>query len=106
MNQESDTPRDEGFSTQELLAALERADSGLADRAEATRESRGALGTQLYKARVGRGLTQRELSERSYVRQPDISEIERGGGNPTRSTLEKLGVALGVDFSIGTSSAA
>jgi len=106
MHKEPDTPRGPGLSTPELFELLEQADPGLAKRTEALRASRGPLGTQLYKARFASGLTQRELAERSGVRQPDISEIERGGGNPTRSTLEKLGVILGVDFNIGASSAA
>lgn len=101
-----DTLPGPGLSTPELLTKLEQADPGLARRVEAQRIERGALGTQLYRARLGNGLTQSELAERSGVRQPDISEIERGGGNPTRTTLEKLGVALGVDFSVGASSAA
>jgi transcriptional regulator with XRE-family HTH domain len=39
-------------------------------------------------ARVACGLSQRELAERSGVRQADISRIERGAGNPTESTLQ------------------
>jgi transcriptional regulator with XRE-family HTH domain len=43
---------------------------------------------------VARGLSQRELSERSGVRQADISRIERGAGNPTEATLQRLASAL------------
>lgn len=52
------------------------------------------LGLQFRDARLGRGLSQRELSERSGVRQADISRIERGAGNPTESTLQRLASAL------------
>jgi XRE family transcriptional regulator, regulator of sulfur utilization len=52
------------------------------------------LGLQFHDARVAQGLTQRELSERSGVRQADISRIERGAGNPTESTLQRLASAL------------
>jgi ribosome-binding protein aMBF1 (putative translation factor) len=52
------------------------------------------LGLQFRDARVARGLSQRELSERSGVRQADISRIERGAGNPTESTLQRLASAL------------
>jgi ribosome-binding protein aMBF1 (putative translation factor) len=52
------------------------------------------LGLQFHDARVAQGLTQRELSERSGVRQADISRIERGAGNPTESTLQRLAGAL------------
>jgi Helix-turn-helix domain len=45
------------------------------------------LGLQFRDAQVARGLSQRELSERSGVRQADISRIERGARNPTEATL-------------------
>ncbi len=53
-----------------------------------------ALGLQFHDARESRGLTQRELSDLSGVRQGDISRIERGAGNPTESTLQRLAAAL------------
>lgn len=52
------------------------------------------LGLQFRDARVASGLSQRELSERSGVRQADISRIERGAGNPTEATLQRLAAAL------------
>jgi len=52
------------------------------------------LGLQFRDARVAHGLSQRELSDRSGVRQADISRIERGAGNPTESTLQRLASAL------------
>jgi ribosome-binding protein aMBF1 (putative translation factor) len=52
------------------------------------------LGLQFHDARVARGWSQRELSERSGVRQADISRIERGAGNPTEATLQRLAGAL------------
>jgi len=52
------------------------------------------LGLQFHDARVARGLTQRELADLSGVRQADISRIERGAGNPTESTLQRLAAAL------------
>jgi XRE family transcriptional regulator, regulator of sulfur utilization len=52
------------------------------------------LGLQFRDARVARGLSQRELSERSGVRQADISRVERGAGNPTEATLQRLASAL------------
>lgn len=52
------------------------------------------LGLQFRDARVGRGLSQRQLAERSGVRQADISRIERGAGNPTEATLQRLARAL------------
>ena len=52
------------------------------------------LGLQFRDARAARGLTQRQLSELTGVRQADISRIERGAGNPTESTLQRLATAL------------
>ena len=101
-----DTPPGPGLTTAELFAKLEREVPGLASHAAARNAERGVLGMQLYTARMSKDLSQYALAERSGVRQPDISAIECGGGNPTRRTLEKLGVALGIDFTIGASSAA
>ncbi len=53
------------------------------------------LGLQFRDARVQRGLTEVELSEKSGVPQADISRIERGAGNPTESTLHRLASILG-----------
>jgi ribosome-binding protein aMBF1 (putative translation factor) len=52
------------------------------------------LGLQFRDARIARGMSQRELSEHSGVRQADISRIERGAGNPTEATLQRLAAAL------------
>jgi XRE family transcriptional regulator, regulator of sulfur utilization len=52
------------------------------------------LGLQFRDARVARGLTQEELSRLTGVPQADISRIERGAGNPTESTLQRLAHAL------------
>lgn len=52
------------------------------------------LGLQYRDARVAQGLTQRQLSDLSGVPQADISRIERGGGNPTEATLQRLARAL------------
>jgi len=54
-----------------------------------------ALGLQYIEARQARGLTQRQLSEITGVTQADISRIERGAGNPTEATLQRLAEALG-----------
>jgi ribosome-binding protein aMBF1 (putative translation factor) len=53
-----------------------------------------SLGLQFHDARVAMGLTQRQLADRSGVPQADISRIERGGGNPTEATLQRLAQSL------------
>ncbi|MGH3217916.1 MAG: helix-turn-helix domain-containing protein [Streptosporangiaceae bacterium] len=54
-----------------------------------------ALGLQFIEARKARGMTQQQLSEASGVPQADISRIERGAGNPTEATLQRLAEGLG-----------
>jgi transcriptional regulator with XRE-family HTH domain len=46
-------------------------------------------------ARKSAGLTQAELAERAGVTQPVIARLERGGGNPTFTTLERVLHAAG-----------
>jgi XRE family transcriptional regulator, regulator of sulfur utilization len=53
------------------------------------------LGLQFHDARIAMGLTQQQLATRAGVPQADISRIERGGGNPTEATLQRLARALG-----------
>jgi ribosome-binding protein aMBF1 (putative translation factor) len=76
--------------------AVEREAAETPGEAELRRRFEAAieLGLQFRDARVARGLSQRELSERSGVRQADISRIERGAGNPTEATLQRLASAL------------
>lgn len=46
-------------------------------------------------ARTAAGLTQAELAERAGVTQSEIARLERGGGNPTFLTLERVLHAAG-----------
>ena len=43
-------------------------------------------------ARKESGLTQQQLSERTGIAQTDISKLERGNGNPSLRTLQRLPV--------------
>jgi len=58
-------------------------------------EAEFALGLQFAEARKARGMTQQQLSQATGVAQADISRIERGSGNPTEATLQRLAEALG-----------
>ena len=51
---------------------------------------------RLVKIRRMRGLTQEELSRRTRLSRPYISQLERGRSAPTVGTLESLARALGV----------
>jgi len=46
------------------------------------------------------GLRQRDLSEITGVRSRTIFMIEHGRGNPSVKTLEKLAMALGMEFQL------
>ncbi len=49
----------------------------------------------LIDARISQNMTQKELSERSGVRQSNISRIENGTCSPTIATLEALANGMG-----------
>lgn len=51
-------------------------------------------GVAVYEARERAGLTQRQLAELCGIRQSDLSKIERGTGNPSLKTLERIASAL------------
>ena len=53
------------------------------------------VGQAIANAREEIGMSQRELSSASGVMQADISKIEKGKGNPTLCTLQKIAKALG-----------
>ncbi|MDP2937005.1 MAG: helix-turn-helix transcriptional regulator [Dehalococcoidia bacterium] len=54
----------------------------------------------LISARLGVGLTQKDLAERIGATQPAIARLERGERLPTVDTLHRLATVLGVDFLI------
>lgn len=51
-------------------------------------------------ARKSTGLTQKELSERTGIAQSDISKFEKGGGNPSLKTLQRLADGMGMTLRI------
>lgn len=53
------------------------------------------LAYQFSIARHQADMTQKELSEKTGIYQADISKIERGIGNPSLSTLQRLAEGLG-----------
>ena len=54
----------------------------------------------LYEAREELHMTQKELSEKSGIRQSNISRIERGTCSPTIRTLSELAYAMGKKLEI------
>lgn len=51
-------------------------------------------------ARAKSGLSQKELSLRTNIDQSDISKIERGVGNPSVNTLNRLAKAMEMELKI------
>ena len=51
-------------------------------------------------ARVNSGMSQQELSKKTGIAQGDISKIERGNGNPSVKTLQRLAAGMGKKLKI------
>lgn len=60
--------------------------------------------TQLMRAvldaRLEAGMTQEQLSKKTGINQSNLSRIERGVGNPSMATIERIAAALGKKVSI------
>ncbi len=54
----------------------------------------------LIDARRRSGLTQQLLAERSGIRQSVISRLERGNGNPSVRTLQRLAEGMGMKLAL------
>lgn len=54
----------------------------------------------LIEARSSMNMTQKELAERSGIRQSNISRIENGTCSPTIATLQSLAKGLGKELSV------
>lgn len=59
-----------------------------------------AIMQALMDARRESGLTQQQLSELTGIAQADISRLERGEGNPSLHTLQRLAKGLGRQIQI------
>lgn len=51
-------------------------------------------------ARKKKGITQKELSERTGIAQGDISKMENGNANPSIRTLQRLAAAMDMSLKI------
>ena len=54
----------------------------------------------LIDARKSSGLTQKQLSEKTGITQPDISKLENGNANPSIHTLKRLANAMGMKLKV------
>jgi hypothetical protein len=92
-----------GTKFSDYLAESEAADTPEEGAVRAMFAAGVALVLQFRDAGVGQGLTQSELSGLTGIPQADISRIERGAGNPTESTLQRLAHALNGRLQLVTS---
>lgn len=59
-----------------------------------------AIVQAIINARKLKGITQKELSERTGIAQGDISKLENGNGNPSIKTLKRLAAAMDMSLKI------
>ena len=57
-------------------------------------ETEFAIIQAMIDARKNSGLTQKELADRAGMAQGDISKLEKGNGNPSLKTLQRLAKAM------------
>ena len=58
------------------------------------------IGKFISALRRAKGLTQRELSERTGITQSDLSKLENGSANPSTKTLQRLAEGMGMRLKI------
>ena len=51
-------------------------------------------------ARKAKGMTQKQLAEATGINQADISKLERGSGNPSLRTLQRLAAGMGMQLKL------
>lgn len=62
--------------------------------------SEQAIIKAFIKARKISGITQKQLSEKTGIAQPDISKLENGNANPSVRTLQRLANAMGMELKV------
>jgi DNA adenine methylase len=55
------------------------------------------LGRKVRKLRLSSNMSQTDLADKAKIRQPLISKMERGIGNPTLDSIVRIARALGVN---------
>jgi HTH-type transcriptional regulator / antitoxin HipB len=64
------------------------------------------LGAMVRQLRLDAGLSQEELAQRAGMTQPALSRLERGGGIPTITVLDRIANALNATLTVSMTSAA
>ena len=58
------------------------------------------IATAVTTARLKKGITQKELAKLTKIHQAEISKIERGIGNPSVKTLDRIAKGLGLKLEL------
>jgi HTH-type transcriptional regulator / antitoxin HipB len=64
------------------------------------------LGAMVRQLRLDAGLSQEELAQRTGMTQPALSRLERGGGIPTITVLDRIAGALQATLTVSMTRAA
>lgn len=64
-----------------------------------------AIMQAMIDARKASGMTQKQLAEKTGINQADISKMERGNGNPSLRTLQRLAAGMGMRLKLEFESA-
>jgi ribosome-binding protein aMBF1 (putative translation factor) len=64
------------------------------------------LGAMIRQLRLDAGLSQEELAQRAGMTQPALSRLERGGGIPTITVLDRIANALHATLTVSITPAA
>jgi HTH-type transcriptional regulator / antitoxin HipB len=64
------------------------------------------LGAMVRELRLGAGLSQEELAQRAGMTQPALSRLDRGGGIPTITVLDRIAGALHATLTVSMTPAA
>ena len=64
------------------------------------------LGAMVRQLRLDAGLSQEELAQRAGMTQPALSRLERGGGIPTITVLDRIASALQATLTVSMTRAA
>jgi ribosome-binding protein aMBF1 (putative translation factor) len=80
------------------LRAMEALESDSSEWIDADTSALRLAGSRLRRARIAKGLTQKQLAERLRIPQSQVSRIEREPDRSTLRTLKRIAKALGVDI--------
>lgn len=59
-----------------------------------------AIMQAMIDARKASGMTQKQLAEKTGINQADICKMERGNGNPSLRTLQRLAAGMGMRLKV------